>query len=225
MYDNKQMTHNMNQIVSLIEESIKNDIMRFLPKIANKKLSFHELEAIFFNHGNGHRLFMSEYNDGEAWEALSQKEKNAWNSKAKKSKSDKEEEMMCNAKKKDGSDCTSKAKDNGLCGKHKDIEHKTEIAKKIATKEKKEKKEEKNEEVVKMKRKKIDGVFYHVDEDNKVFDTKTNELKGTYNPETKKIEQEDDFFDNSSIDGADLDSDPDQEDNDAGSEIVDSDAE
>lgn len=181
----------MDQITSLIHESIKNDIMRFIPRIANKKLSIHELEAIFFNQGNGYKMFMAEYDDEEAWHNLNQKEKNIWNSKAKKHKT--ETLNNCKAKKKDGSECTTPEKENGFCGKHKDYMKNNDIAKEIASKEDKPKE-------IKMKRKKIDGIIYLIDDDNKAFDSKTNELKGIYNPETKKIEQDDDFFDNSSVD-------------------------
>lgn len=228
------MSTNMEQISTLIQENIKNDIIRFLPRIANRKLSIHELESIFFNHGNGHKLFMAEHNDEETWVKLPQKEKNTWNTKAKKNKIEEESEISCKAKKKDGSDCTTKAKENGLCGKHKDFAKSSEIAKKLESKKKakevakvetvepvvpKTKPVKVKTEEIKMKSKKIEGVIYLVDEQNKVFDKKTKELLGIYNPETKKIEKNDDFFDNSSMDEAE------EEVNASGSEIVDSDNE
>jgi len=200
------MTTNMTQIISLIEDSIQTELKNFIPRIANRKLSFHELESIFLGHGNGHKLFMEENDDEAAWEKLTQKQKSSWNAKAKKS--EKTETEKCAARKRDGTKCTTKAIDKGLCGKHKDYKKSSEVAKKLAEEQPKE---------IKMKRKKIDGKFYLIDTDNKVFDIKTKELQGIYNPETKKIEVDagDDFFENSSIDG---------EDNE-GSVIVDSDEE
>ena len=50
-----------------------------------------------------------------------------------------------------------------------------------------------------MKRKKIEGKYYFIDTEYRVFSLKGRELVGIFNPDTKKIEQGDDQFDNSSV--------------------------
>lgn len=194
------MTTIIDQITTLIQDSIKEDLMQYLPKVADRKLSFHELEAIFLGHGNGHKMFIVE-NDEEAWENLTQKEKNIWNSKAKKQQ--RLEVEFCNAKKKDGSVCTTKAKTNGFCGKHKDSMKNAQIAKDLAAgKNVDNNQEDLSNPTTSWVRKKINGKFYNVDEDNMVFDILTNKLIGAFDPETKTIKEEhnDTFFDNSSMD-------------------------
>ncbi len=175
------------EIVYIIKNNISNKIKTFIPQIANKSLSSYELESIFLNHGNGQKLYMITHPNMN-WEELSLKDKKIWNSKAKKE----QPTLLCKAKKKCGAICTTIAKNNGYCGKHKYYAENITIAKEIS--------DSINIEIG-IKTQTIDGKIYIIDQDNKVFDN--NELVGVYNPDTKKIEQTDDIFDNSSIESQD----------------------
>ena len=181
-------------IVNSIKDILRSEFSEIIPRIANKSLSFHELEAIFFNQGNGFKLFTEEGNDEAAWDTLSSKDKNKWNTKAKKEA--KEALGTCGASRKDGSNCTTQATVNGYCGKHKNYANSQKLAEEIAFKAP-------EEEKPVMKRKKINGKYYLVDAENRVFTPNEKELIGVFNPDTKNIEQGDDQFDNSSINESD----------------------
>ena len=177
-------------IVALIHDIILKDIQEQIPLIANRSLSYHELEAIFFNQGNGYRLFRDEGFDDHEWDCLPTKERAKWNSKAKKAL--KESMGICQAARKDGSPCTTRAKENGFCGKHKNNAESQKLAEEIAFKMPELKK-------VEMKKKKIEGKFYLVDDEHRAFSLKEKELVGIYNPDTQRMEHGDELFDNSSI--------------------------
>lgn len=185
----------METITSFIHNTVRDDILRKLPQIVDRKLSFHELESILLNCGNGYRMFIDETEQSEEeWNNLTQKQRNEWNAKAKKVAI--ASMGSCRAFKKDKSPCTSKAKENGLCGKHRNYDAHNELVKKIAAQP------VKTLEKPLMKRKKINDTYYHIDEDMRVFDIKTKEFKGIYNENTKEIEMMDNQFDNSSIESS-----------------------
>ena len=55
---------------------------------------------------------------------------------------------------------------------------------------KEEEKEEKEEETIMVKKIEIEGVWYYIDEDNIIYDTKTHDPVGIYNTETKTINRD-----------------------------------